>query len=227
MAKAKNYFAWQGRLVRPHLGHRVIEVGCGIGNFTSMLLDRDAVFALDIEAGCIEVLRNRYAGCGNLRAFVGEPGTKPFEDLRRERPDTCVCLNVLEHIENDGKALESMAAVLQPGGKVILIVPAFPSLFGPIDRNLEHIRRYRRDDLSNLAQRTGLVVEVSRFWNLVGFFGWWWNSHVGRRERQSAAQIALFDRAVVPLMSRLERLLPPPFGQSLFAVLRKPQSSDT
>ena len=49
MAKAKNYFAWQGRLVTPELGRRVLEVGCGIGNFTGRLLDHDMVIALDKE----------------------------------------------------------------------------------------------------------------------------------------------------------------------------------
>ena len=49
MAKARNYFAWQGRLVMPELGQRVVEVGCGIGNFTGMLLDREMVVSLDIE----------------------------------------------------------------------------------------------------------------------------------------------------------------------------------
>ena len=48
MAQAANYFAWQGRLVAPGLGQRVIEVGCGIGNFTGMLLGRETVLALSL-----------------------------------------------------------------------------------------------------------------------------------------------------------------------------------
>ena len=43
MAHAKNYFAWQARLVLPELGQRGLEVGCGIGNFTQTLLDREAI----------------------------------------------------------------------------------------------------------------------------------------------------------------------------------------
>ena len=39
MSLAKNYFAWQGRLVRRELGKRILEVGCGLGNFTGMLLE--------------------------------------------------------------------------------------------------------------------------------------------------------------------------------------------
>jgi hypothetical protein len=55
----------------------------------------------------------------------------------------------------------------------------------------------------------------------VGFFGWWVNAKISGREEQSEGQIALFDRAIVPVMSRLESILEPPVGQSIFAVLEK------
>jgi SAM-dependent methyltransferase len=222
MAQAANYFAWQGRLVAPHLGQRVIEVGCGIGNFTSRLLDRETVLAVDVDPACVERLRERYANRPNLHAFVCEPDTAAFADLAHWRPDSCVCLNVLEHIDNDARALEAMASVLVPAGAIVLLVPAFQALYGPIDRNLSHCRRYSRKTLAGLAHRAGLRVEKLHYVNAVGFFGWWINAHVFRREAQSERQIRIFDRCVVPWLSRLEAIAPPPFGQSLFAVLRKP-----
>src|SRR3954452_13882409 len=101
MTHARNYFAWQGRLVRRELGQRVIEVGCGVGNFTAMLLDREAVVALDPQPECIERLQDRFGRRKNLRVMVAEAGDAAFLDLARFRPDSCVCLNVLEHIEDD------------------------------------------------------------------------------------------------------------------------------
>lgn len=222
MAQATNYFAWQGRLVAPELGQRVIEVGCGIGNFTRMLLDRETVLAVDVDPACVERLRQRYFNQLNLHAFVCEPDSATFSDLARWRPDSCVCLNVLEHIEDDSRALEAMASVLVPGAVIVLLVPAFQALYGPIDRNLCHYRRYSRNALAGLAHRTGLRIEKLHYVNAVGFFGWWINAHVFRREAQSEHQIRIFDRCVVPWMSRLEAIAPPGFGQSLFAVLRKP-----
>jgi SAM-dependent methyltransferase len=222
MAHAANYFAWQGRLVAPRLGQRVIEVGCGIGNFTRMLLDREAVVAVDVDPACVARLRERYPNRPNLQAFVSDPSSGAFADLARFRADSCVCLNVLEHIEDDGRALGAMASVLAPRGVIVLLVPAFPALCGPIDRNLNHYRRYSRDTLAALADRTGLRVEKLHYVNAIGFFAWWINAHVFRREAQSETQIRVFDRYVVPWLSRLEAMAPPPFGQSLFAVLRKP-----
>ena len=222
MARATNYIAWQRRLVTPELGQRVIEVGCGIGNFTGTLLDRETVLAIDVDPTCIGRLRERYSNRPNLHTFVCEPDSAAFADLARWRPDSCVCLNVLEHIEDDHRALDAMASVLVPGGAIMLLVPAFQALYGPIDRNLSHYRRYSRESVARLAHATGLAVKTLHYVNAIGFFGWWMNAHVFRREAQSDSQIRLFDRSIVPWMSRLEAIAPPPFGQSLFAVLRKP-----
>jgi SAM-dependent methyltransferase len=222
MAKARNYFAWQSRMVMKELGQRVIEVGCGIGNFTGMLLDREIVVAVDIEAQCIEQLHVRYQGRPNLRAYCVDAAGSSFVDLARFRPDSFVCLNVLEHIAEDRKALSAMAGMLSPGGVIVLLVPAFEALYGPLDYNLGHYRRYTRKSIVELAESVGLTVQRAHYINAAGFFGWWANSKIFRREAQSPKQIAFFDRFVIPVMCRIEGGISPPFGQSLFAVLQKP-----
>lgn len=222
MREAKNYFAWQARLVTPELGRRVVEVGCGVGNFTEFLLDREAVLAVDMDAGCIERIRERYAGRANLRVSVCDAGNDEFSGLATFQADSCVCLNVLEHIHDDRKALSNMASMLVPGGVIVLLVPAFAGLCGPIDKKLGHYRRYSGRSLRELGAATGLRVKASYYMNSVGFFGWWANARVFRREAQSEAQIKIFDNIVVPFLSALESLARPPFGQSLFAVLQKP-----
>lgn len=222
MSKAKRYFAWQGRLVRPHLGWRVVEFGCGTGNFTGMLLDREAVIAVDVEPECLDRLRARYSDRANLNILPIDENGSEITQIARFRPDSCVCLNVLEHIEDDRRALAQMASILPSRGVIVLIVPAFPALSGPIDRRLGHFRRYRRASLRKLALEVGLNIEKLRYMNLAGFFGWWMNSRLFHLEIQSSTQIAIFDRWVVPVLSRIESAIAPPFGQSLFAVLRKP-----
>ncbi len=221
MTRAENYFAWQSRLVRSELGRRVVEVGCGLGNFTGRLLDRELVLAVDIEPRCIERLQGRYRGRENFQSFVCDVAAPEFRRLARFQPDSCVCLNVLEHTEDDAAALEAMAAVLSPGGIIVLLLPAFQSLYGSIDRNLGHYRRYSRAGVRRLAAGAGLHVRKLRYSNCLGFFGWWLNAHVLRRQAQSEGQIHVFDRYLVPVIAALERVVPPPFGQSLLAVLEK------
>jgi SAM-dependent methyltransferase len=223
MSLATNYFAWQSRLVLPELGQRVLEIGCGIGNFTSQLLDREAVIALDIEQGCIEALNARYPDAKNLHTITADT-SGDLTALKAFHPDSCVCLNVLEHIEDDSGTLRRIAEILQPDGIIVLILPAFPSLYGPIDRNLGHFRRYTPRSIQRLAKAAGLKIRKQRYLNMPGFFGWWVNARILRRHAQSEKQIEIFDRRIVPAISFLEDILPPPFGQSLFVVFEKVQS---
>jgi 2-polyprenyl-3-methyl-5-hydroxy-6-metoxy-1,4-benzoquinol methylase len=221
MAKAANYLAWQSRLILQALGQRVVEIGCGLGNVTGKLLDREMVIGVDINPDCIERIKERYPKQKNLQAMVCDTSSSAFADLARFRPDSCLCTNVLEHIEDDRRALRDMASLLEPGGVIVLFVPAFQGLYGTLDWNLGHYRRYRRGSIARLAEACGLVVKKTHYVNALGFFGWWACSRLLRQEALSERQIVFFDRFVVPWLSRLEALAPPPFGQSLLAVLEK------
>ena len=161
MTRARNYFAWQSRLVLREVGQRVVEVGCGIGNLTGLLLDRELVVALDPEAACVERLRQRYGPRENLQTLVCDTARPEFRELARRRPDSCVCVNVLEHIEDDSGAVDAMASILMPGGVIVLLVPAFEALYGPIDRNLGTYNEWNPTPL-HLAATLGVssIVKV-------------------------------------------------------------------
>lgn len=222
MTRARNYFAWQSALAGRELGQRVVEVGCGIGNFTATLLDREAVIAVDVEAACVERLRRRFSARPNVHAVVCDLLSPEFRELKRFRPDSCVATSVIEHTADDTAALAAMAAVLEPHGRIVLLAPAFQALYGPIDRNLGHYRRYRVAGVRRLAARAGLAVRKAHYVNAIGFFGWWINARVLKLEAQSEWQIEVFDRWAVPAMAAMEGMIWPPFGQSVLAVLEKP-----
>ena len=93
-------------------------------------------------------------------------------DLRRcPLPDNCVdavtALNVLEHIDQDEKALGQIQRILKPGGVAHIEVPAGPELFDIYDEHLMHHRRYRLPELAAIAERAGF--EIRRRTHL-GFF---------------------------------------------------------
>lgn len=221
MSKATRYFEWQSRLSEAQLGRRVLEVGCGLGNFTQHLLDREMVVCIDIETACVERLRARFGQRPNLVVMPMDALDPAFLALDKHAVDSIACLNVLEHIEDDQLLLARMHEILPRGGRVVLIVPAFDALYGPIDVNLGHFRRYSKQSLTKTATLAGLRPKILRYMNSVGCIGWWVNARVLRKTEQSEGQIALFDSVVVPVLSRLEALVEPPFGQSIFAVLEK------
>jgi SAM-dependent methyltransferase len=221
MQAARRYFAWQARIVRRELGRRVAEVGCGVGNFTRHLLDREQVVSIDTEAECVAQLVRNLGNPPNVVAQHMDVMDPAFVDLRRHAVDSVVCLNVLEHVRDDRLALRHMAAILPPGGKAILIVPAFEALYGPIDHNLGHFRRYSQTYLRDIASEAGFNVRTLRYMNSIGCIGWWVNAKIWKRTAQSEQQIRVFDRFLVPVLERVEGIVPPPFGQSLFVVLAR------
>jgi SAM-dependent methyltransferase len=223
MEAASRYFLWQYELARRQIGRRVLEVGCGVGNFTKVLEGRDLMFGVDVEPECVRERERRFAGNSNVVSRCLDVLDPAFPALAGHNFDSVVCLNVLEHVEDDARALAHMRAVLQPGGRVVLIIPAFESLYGPIDAKLGHFRRYSKKQVIELARATGFDVAVTHYMNFVGFFGWWFNARILRKTEQSASQIRFFDSWIVPVQASAERLIHPPCGQSIFAVLRKPE----
>ncbi len=221
MTRAVNYFAWQARIALAPLGRRIVEVGCGIGNFTRMMLDRELVVALDIDPNCIANHQARFANQSHIQSRVLDALDPRFSALREQRPDSVVCLNVLEHISDDLATLRAFNSILPPGGRVVLLVPAFMALYGPIDKHLGHYRRYTKASLRTTAHAAGFRPLDLRYMNTIGFFGWWVNAKLIPREEQSEGQIEIFDKYIVPVQEKLETWITPPFGQSVFAVLEK------
>jgi SAM-dependent methyltransferase len=226
MARAQNYQRWQFQMVAPFLGGQVLEVGGGIGNFTPQLASV-AQFVTSIEPNeyCFNQLREKIVPFKNAAAF-----RVTVESLHDAVPagkkfDAIVLMNVLEHIKDDHAVLAELQKHLASDGRIVVLVPAGQWAFGPTDVRLGHYRRYTKPYTRALVAGLQMELEKIRYYNFVGIWGWWWNARFARRESQSDAQIRLFDGCIVPVLSRLEKFVPPPVGQSLLFVARPPASN--
>jgi hypothetical protein len=90
-----------------------------------------------------------------------------------------------------------------------------------LDRRLEHYRRYTTGSLRELLEGAGFTVTALRYYNLVGFLGWLWRFRILARTEQSPGLVRFFDRVILPVQLRVERSLPLPVGQSVYAVAKK------
>lgn len=218
---ARNYNRWVYSLCRPHLGRRILELGSGLGSMTAFFLAHGEVLATDVEDARLVSLAAQQGNPRNLRTFRWDATQDPPAGVRSFRPDTVVAVNLLEHLPEDARVLARMVRLTAPGGRIILYVPALPGIYGSLDRELGHVRRYRQRDLLDLARASGLAIERLHYVNAAGTLGWWLNSRVLRRRHFSPRQIRLND-FVVPLLARAEAWLRPPFGMSLFFAGRLP-----
>jgi 2-polyprenyl-3-methyl-5-hydroxy-6-metoxy-1,4-benzoquinol methylase len=221
MAGAVNYRTWMLRRFAPYLGQRILEVGAGIGNFTELLLDRELVLPTDVYPPCVERLQDRIGHRLKADPVVIDLADPAIRQLASHRFDTVLCTNVLEHVADDRASLANIFGVLQPGGRLLLYVPAHPILYGTVDASLDHFRRYTRRDVAAKLTGAGFTVEHLSEMNAVGTIAWFLNGRVLRRREESVGQVTLFDRWIVPWMERVERVAPPPFGLSILGVGRK------
>lgn len=211
---------WLYEEISPYLGSRILEIGCGMGNFARYLVDRDLYIGIETSPDSVEYVNQLYGNRPGMHAYVADATAVAFADFARFELDTIFSLNVFEHIDDHMAALRNAHAVLQPGGRMILVVPAHMWLYGSIDRAIGHYRRYDKRMLAELFQQVGFTCLAQKYINALGALGWWANGRLRRQETPPSGQLRLFNR-VVPVIKGIERAMPPPFGISVLAVGKK------
>jgi SAM-dependent methyltransferase len=220
LSGADNYNRWIYSQIAPFLGQRILDVGCAIGNITQFYVDRELVIGVDVVPEELDVARTRFAD-KNYEAYHIDVSSDALLQFRDRNLDTAVCLNVLEHVEDDVHALKNMSDTLAPESRICLLVPVNKWLYGPMDAIDHHFRRYTKSELNEKVREAGLTVEHQNYFNLLGIPSWFFTNRILGRSMAAPVQYSVYD-ALVPLLSRLERVFPPPAGLSLVTICRTP-----
>ncbi len=207
-AYAPNFNRWMAETIRPSLGQKVLEIGAGIGNLSSaLILGRSLYIASDVDREHLERLSSRLAHRPNLKTAELDAACAEQYLPFAGKLDTVVCLNVVEHVENDLGALKNIHGVLEDGGRAVILVPEGQSVYGTLDQALGHWRRYSEPQLVALMEEAGFAVEKVIHFNRVSRPGWWLNGKVLKRRVISRLQLKNFDR-LVWLWRRIDARLP-------------------
>ncbi len=217
LSRAPRFNAWMGDVVRPHCGQRVLEIGSGTGNLTRQLVPRELYYASDINPLYLDSLR----GLTHDRPYLHVSHTDVTKsETFPQVPggfDTVVCLNVVEHVDDDRGAMENIRRVLAPGGRAVVLVPHGPQLLGTLDEVLGHRRRYTPETLRELAEQAGFAVQQIVLFNRAGWPAWWLNGKVLKRKTFGLGQIVALN-TLTPVFRLVDARLPfPPL--SLIAIL--------
>ena len=197
LADTPRFNEWMADTIRPFAGSRILELGAGIGNLTRKLSPRRNLYvASDIDSEHLARLRTRFQHRPNLeihRCDLTNPDDfAPFAG----RFDTVICLNVVEHVENDMLALRNIASALQAGGRALVLVPQGQAIYGSLDEVLGHFRRYSEEGLRKKMETAGLQVERMIRFNRVTRPGWYLNGKLLRKRTFGRVQLWAFDRLV-------------------------------
>lgn len=214
MADLSSYPRYLYDYVAEGLGDRVWEIGVGYGTYTQWLRESGkTVLGTDIDDQCLAAVRSRFAGDSNVvtnRVDLTDRST--VDACRSFEADSVICLNVLEHIEDDVAAMSWVRDVVQPGATLAIIVPAHAWLYGQMDSEAGHFRRYTRSGLRSVLERAGWIINRLHYINLLGAAGWWyhnrWRKNAGLADEQVNRQMRGIDR----WLPRIARLTDPLFG---------------
>lgn len=192
-------------------GLQAADFGAGLGT-----LARDAR-SLGWDVTCVEL-------DPALRARLREDGfdaVESLDDMSPQSLDFLFSYNVLEHIEDHAAVVSAFHRVLKPGAPLLIYVPAYAVLYGPLDRAVGHVRRYRRKGLINLVESAGFSVRVCHYCDSIGFAAALVYRVVGSgqlRERE----VKRYDRFAFPASRRLDCVAQWFFGKNLVLIAHRP-----
>jgi len=216
-----SYNEWIYGNIKKAVSGNVLEIGCGIGNITDFLMkDAKKVTATDIDLSYINYAKKKYSKSGRVKVLKMDI-MKPGKTIKKNYYDTAVMLNVLEHIKDDAKALRNACMALKKGGKFVILVPAVQAIYGEMDRELGHYKRYGKKDMKSLFEGSGMKINEIFYSNFPGMFGWFISGKVMKNKKIPLNQARVFDRYVLPVVKLTESVIKPFLGQSLIVIAEK------
>lgn len=220
LIEAKNYNQWIADQIKKHVKGKTLEIGAGTGNLSNFFKDHKNLHLSEYDTALVKELRKKFLNEKHITI-------NQLDILKRPTPKfisqfaTIYAINVLEHIEDDKKALENIYKMLSKNGKLLLLVPAKKVAYTKLDKELGHFRRYEKKELQEKLESTGFVIEKLYYFNIVGLASWIVRNKIKRSNVQlKPYHIKLFD-SIVPILRVIESKVTIPIGISLIAIVRK------
>jgi SAM-dependent methyltransferase len=193
-------------------GNVVLDFGAGIGTL-SVIFERDSgvrPLAVELDADQRVTLRGR-----SIETYAS------LADLPRPM-DFIYSSNVLEHIPDDVAALAALRDTLVAGGKIAIFVPAFESIWTPLDDRVGHHRRYTIASLKEKLAAAGFEVESIKYCDSIGFLLAFLYKFIGDGSGEpSGTSLKIFDRAVFPVSLLVDKITSRLFGKNVLALARR------
>lgn len=223
MGAVSNYCRWNISFFPIEREKRILDIGSGPCYYLDAILELhpELYCATDYSDAFLDIARERMSGYSSCRAeHLDILRAGNARALEGQRFDYVLCFDVLEHLEDDVKALQGIRRIMADTGarSLFVRVPAMQFLFGENDRAIGHFRRYNKAMLKDALAAAGFGVRKAEYQNFVGTLPWFIIGRVLRRSLAVSNQESrLFDR-LVPVLWRIESLIKIPFGLSLYCI---------
>jgi SAM-dependent methyltransferase len=216
------------REVGPLLGSSCLEIGPGSGLVARWASQRAKYAAIEHDAAQVHALCK-----AGLNVAEGSAERLPFPTASF---DSFLAFDVLEHVQDDARAISEAFRVLKPGGYAIISVPVCKAIFSSHDISVSHKRRYEREEIIAKLKSAGFTIERGFFWNAILFPA----VYARRRFLPDAPQpkgqsdapevfspppaLNMLLLAILRFENFISQWLQMPFGLSYFVIARKPSA---
>jgi len=219
---ADKFNRWMYETIKSFCTGKILEIGGGIGNISQCFLnDKEELVVTELQTEYCDIIRKRFGDHQNLRDVIAMDIVDQEFDLKYKQWfgsfDTVFALNVVEHIADDRKAIANCKKLLKKGGHLIILVPAFQSIFNHFDTALGHFRRYTNQTLRPVFEANDLTIFHHQYFNLVGIAGWWVSGSLLRKKIIPEGQMKLYN-FFVPIFRIIDRIANKWFGLSVIMV---------
>ena len=223
--KLDRYSKWIYHMYEKYIGKEVLDIGGGVGTAISFYIDKaERVVATELFENQVNIMNKRFENYQYFKAIQADIMKDDFSAY--DKFDTIILINVLEHIEDDRKALANMKKLLKDSGTIIICVPAMPGLYCYMDKNVGHNRRYTKGELRVKAKRAELQVIEDKYMNFMGILPYWIKGKLKKDNGGSFStsidegESKLYSIAT-SILEPIERVIKPPIGISEFIILTK------
>ena len=220
---ADAFNSWMYSQIAPFVESPVLEIGSGIGNISKCCLaDGHSLTMTDIRSEYIDFLKDAFSERTEdiLQLDLVDENFDQNYSSYIGRFKTVFALNVIEHIEDDNRAIQNATKLLCDGGKLIILVPAHAILYNKLDSNLFHFKRYGFRDLSKLMETSPLKLEIIKGFNGLGIAAWVYGGLFSRKGVIAGGDMKFYNR-LVPFAKWIDKITFFKLGLSLIAVSRK------
>ncbi len=215
---ANNWKKYYAKNISKHIKGNVLEVGAGIGANTKFLITNDVTSWTYVEpdTSLFSKIELKNSQIITDQKFIN--GT--IDDVNDTNYDCIIYIDVLEHIEFPKQEIQKIKDKLSKNGKLIILVPAYQTLFSEFDEKIGHFRRYNKKMLQEHINHELKTLELF-YLDSVGLLASIANKYILKKETPSIENVYFWDKKLIPCSKISDQLIGKKMGKSLIGIFQK------